>query len=241
MKPESGVKKGSMKTNQSIRLLAMCMATNLFLGRVSAQMTPDGGGADSMPVLPMTMTVVLVEFEARSGNQGNQLNWSTILESNLSHYELERSTSNQSFRTIATIKAKGSGSLAVSYVFTDENPSAGTNIYRLKMVDVRGGVKYSEHKLVNGNTRNLVSDAFRTYPNPARRGTAIHLDVPESGAYQVRLVSLQGRVVGVANLENTHGGGLSLVVPQGLHSGVYMVEAQCREKNQHYRQKIMIQ
>jgi hypothetical protein len=241
MNPESGVKKGSMKTNQSIRLLALCMATYLFLGRASAQMAPDGGGPDSMPVLPMTMTVVLVEFEARSGNQGNQLNWSTILESNLDHYELERSTSNQPFKTIATIKAKGSGSLAVNYVYTDKNPSTGTNIYRLKMVDVRGGVKYSEHKLVNGNTRNLVSDGFRTYPNPARRGTSIHLDVPEAGAYQVRFVSLQGMVLGVANLENNHGGGLSLVVPQGLTTGVYLLEAQCRENSQHFRQKIMIQ
>jgi hypothetical protein len=230
-----------MKTNQSIRLLAICMAANLLLGKSFAQMTPDGGGADSTPVLPMTMTVVLVEFEARSGNQGNQLSWSTILESNLSHYELERSSAGQPFRTIGTIKAKGSGSLAVSYMFTDERPVSGTNIYRLKMVDTRGGIKYSEHKLVNGNTRNLVSEAFRAYPSPARPGTALHVDVPEQGNYQVRLVSLHGLVVGLANLENSHGGGLRMEVPLGLTRGVYLVEAHCKENNQLYRQKIMIQ
>lgn len=219
----------------------MCVAANLFLGKSFAQMTPDGGGADSTPVLPMTMTVVLVEFEARSGNQGNQLSWSTILESNLSHYEVERASAGQPFHTIGTIKAKGSGSLAVSYVFTDERPVSGTNIYRLKMVDIRGGAKYSEHKLVNGNTRNLVSGAFRSYPNPAHPGTTLYLDVPEQGNYQVRLVSLLGRVVGVANLENSHGGRLSIMVPQGLNKGVYLVEAYCRENNQPFRQKIMIQ
>jgi hypothetical protein len=230
-----------MKTSSSTRLLAICMVMNLLLLKSFAHNSVSRNLSDSMPVIPFSMTVVVVEFEARSGNQGNQLKWSTILEANLSHYEIERSTPNQPFRKIGTIKAAGSGSLAVEYSFTDKNPAAGTNIYRLRMVDTRGGSKSSEHKLVNGNTQNLVSTAFQAYPNPARIGSMIRMNVPEAGMYQVRLVSLEGSVVYAANLDNNHGGGLSLGLPQGLRSGLYMIEAEAKEGGHRHLQKILIQ
>jgi hypothetical protein len=230
-----------MKTSSSTRLLAICMVMNLFLLKSFAQNSGSVNLNDSMTVIPFSMTVVVVEFEARSGNQGNQLKWSTILEANLSHYEIERSTPNQPFRKIGTIKAAGSGSLAVEYSFTDKNPAAGTNIYRLRMVDTRGGSKSSEHKLVNGNTQNLVSTGFQAYPNPARNGSMIRINVPGTGIYQLRLVGLDGGVVYAANLDNSHGGGLSLDLPKGLRSGLFMIDAVAKEGGHRYQQKILIQ
>lgn len=230
-----------MKMTVSIRLLATCMVAMLFLHKGFARNNAGAGATDSLPAVPFSMTVVLVQFEARSGNQGNQLTWSTILEANLSHYEIERSTSKQPFKKIGTLKAAGSGSVSVEYSFTDEQPDNGTNIYRLKMVDTRGGSKISEHKLVNGNMQNLESAGFRAYPNPARAGTAIQMSVPEPGAYHVRLVSLQGSVVHTAKLDNNHGGGLRLDIPQGLRNGMYLIDAVASDGNQHHQQKILIQ
>ena len=36
------------------------------------------------------MTVVFVEYEIVTKTQGNQINWSTILESNLAKYEIQK-------------------------------------------------------------------------------------------------------------------------------------------------------
>ena len=57
------------------------------------------------------MTVVFVEYEIVTKTQGNQINWSTILESNLAKYEIQRSAANQTFETIGTIQAKGTTSV----------------------------------------------------------------------------------------------------------------------------------
>ena len=52
------------------------------------------------------------------------------------------------------------------YTFNDFQPFAGNNYYRLKMIDLDGGYKYSELK-------NLAFDyrlKFQLYPNPSPTG-----------------------------------------------------------------------
>jgi hypothetical protein len=195
---------------------------------------------DSTKVVPYSMTVVITELNATGGSQGNQVNWTTILEANLSHYIVEKSSNNQPFVSIATIKGKGSSSVAVKYSFTDTKPSGNKNVYRLKMVDTRGGFRYSEHRVVNGNDLNLNGIAFHAYPNPARSGNAIQLDVPHPGNYAVRLVSLQGVVVKTEKLSNTHGSGLRIQLPANFN-GIYILEIVHTDVGDRYQQKILIQ
>lgn len=196
---------------------------------------------DSTPSNHFSMNVVIVEFEARSGGNGNQLRWSTILETNLSHYEIERSISNQPFRKIGTVDAAGSGSLSVEYSFTDNAPAKGTNVYRIRMVDTRGGSRLSEHKLVNGNTQVMVSAASRAYPNPATRGSHVRMTVPETGVYAVRLLSLQGHTVAQVSMDNAHGDGLGLQLPGDLPAGVYILHAFSEETQSIHQHKIVVQ
>lgn len=228
-----------MKTSSINRSLVFwvafsCICLKGFAGSLAAF-------SDSTQHPPFSMTVVFVDFQTRSGNQGNQINWSTILEANLSHYEIERSNSGQSFQKIGTIKATGTSSLTVSYTFTDKTPVQGTNIYRLKMVDTRGGTKISEHKLVNGNTQVWVSAPQMIYPNPARAGAAIRVNVAESGTYQLRLVSLQGKLLYSGNYENTDGQGFSVAIPGGASSGVYILDLVSVTNGHRATHKIVIQ
>jgi hypothetical protein len=222
-----------MKTYQ-IRLIAMLLLTGSLLGQNTF------AEEDSTRVVPYSMTVVITELNVSAGNQGNKLSWTTILEANLSHYIVEKSSNNQPFAGIATIKGKGSSSVAVSYSFTDTKPSGSKNVYRLKMVDTRGGVRYSEHRVVNGNDLNLNGIAFHAYPNPARSGNAIQMDVPQSGNYSVRLVSLQGVVVKTEKLSNSHGSGLRIQLPSNLN-GIYILEVVHTDDGDRYQQKILIQ
>lgn len=242
MQTESGVKKRhTMKTIISARILAILLVMTCTFTQGFSRNSFSGLSIDSTPAVPFSMTVVMVEFDVRSGSNGNQLSWATILEANLSHYEIERSTSNQPFKKIGTVKAAGTGSLSVAYSFSDKAPSHGTNIYRIRMVDTRGGAKFSEHKLVKGNTQLMVSNSSRAYPNPARRGAQVRMTVPESGVYVVRLVSLQGRVVLETTMENADSEGLGLELPQSLPAGIYVLDALSGETQSHHQHKIVIQ
>ena len=109
------------------------------------------------------------------------------------------------------------------------------------MVDTRGGARFSEHKLVKGNTQLMVSQSSRAYPNPARRGARVRMTVPEAGVYALRLVSLQGRVVLETTMENTDGETLGLDLPQYLPSGIYVLDAYSEEKQSRHQHKIVIQ
>jgi hypothetical protein len=230
-----------MKTIISARVLAILCTVASTITQVYSRDAVFSQSIDSTPSDRFSMNVVMVEFEAKPAGNGNQLRWSTILETNLSHYEIERSISNQPFKKIGTVKAAGSGSLSVEYTFTDNAPIKGTNVYRIRMVDTRGGSRLSEHKLVNGNAQALVSQASRAYPNPARRGTQVRMMVPETGVYAVRLISLQGQVVVQAAMDNTHGDGLGIQVPQDVPAGVYILHAFSEETQSLHQHKVIIQ
>jgi hypothetical protein len=230
-----------MKTIISARVLAMLIIVAASITKGYSRDAVFSQSIDSTPSDRFSMNVVMVEFEARPAGNGNQLRWSTILETNLSHYEIERSISNQPFKKIGTVKAAGSGSLSVEYTFTDNAPIKGTIVYRIRMVDTRGGSRLSEHKLVNGNAQAMVSQSSRAYPNPARRGTQVRMMVPETGVYAVRLISLQGQVVVQASMDNTHGDGLGLQVPQDVPAGVYILHAFSEETQSLHQHKVIIQ
>jgi hypothetical protein len=223
----------TMKSYQ-IRLIGILLLAGSLMGQKAF------AEEDSIKAIPYSMTVVITELNATGGSQGNQVNWTTILEANLSHYIVEKSSNNQPFAGIATIKGKGSSSVAVNYEFIDTKPSGNKNVYRLKMVDTRGGFRYSEHRVVNGNDLNLNGIAFHAYPNPARSGNVILMDVPHSGNYSVRLVSLQGVVVKTEKLSNTHGSGLRIQLPSNLE-GIYILEVVHIDGGDRYQQKILIQ
>lgn len=228
-----------MKTSSIIRVAGFWVAcTSAFLQAFAGK---QANLTDSLPVIPFSMNVVFVEFQARPGGQGHQISWTTILETNLSHYEIERSNSGQSFQSIATVKAQGSGGLAVPYTFTDKHPLPGNNIYRLKMVDTRGGSKLSEHKIVNGNGQVLVSAAPMVYPNPVRPGAAVRINVPESGNYQVRLLNLQGKVLQSYTREQKDGMGFSVDIPAQAGSGIYILDLYAEDGGQHWAHKVVLQ
>jgi hypothetical protein len=90
------------------------------------------------------LAVRLIDFSATKKNQSIQLNWQTATEQNAGWFEIERSQDGNAFASIAQIKAVGNATLMSNYSFEDGNPLAGTNYYRLKMVDLDGSVSYSK-------------------------------------------------------------------------------------------------
>jgi hypothetical protein len=110
-----------------------------------------------LTALPLT----LVEFTGEAKGGKTLLKWKTADEENTFVFEVERSTDGASFTKTGTVTAMGSG--AHSYSFTDENPMAGNNYYRLKMVDKDGRFTYSKTETV----KFAVKGGIQITPVPA--------------------------------------------------------------------------
>jgi hypothetical protein len=229
-----------MKASQSNIRFAFILAAGLLVNNSFAQQGNSGDSTNQLPVIPYSMTVVFVDFTISTSVQGNQINWSTILESNLAKYEIQRSTSNKPFETIGSLVAKGSNSISVNYSFTDSKPSAGNNIYRLKLIDTHNGIKYSENKIVNSGIQAMEIHGFNAYPNPAKAGSTLTLDISQSGQYDIAIHNINGKMMYAGNLFSSHVSSLSFKMPSNLTPGFYVVTITQSENQKRYQQKIMI-
>ncbi len=230
-----------MKTSQSNIVYTLFFSACFFVNKGHAQGSTSADSTNPLPIVPFSMTVVFVEFDITVKSNGNQINWSTILESNLAKYEIQRSTSNQSFETIATVQAKGSNAVTVNYTYTDTKPLNGKNIYRLKMVDTRNGVQYTANKIISGNMQAIEMQGFQVYPNPARPGSSLTLNVNNAGKFAVRIINLTGKVIFTTQVVNAHFSPFNMQVPANFSAGLYVIDITEVGNNQHYQQKIIIQ
>ncbi|SEJ00577.1 Por secretion system C-terminal sorting domain-containing protein [Dyadobacter sp. SG02] len=157
------------------------------------------------------MPVTLVSFEAKAEGQTALLNWATTMETNSDRFEIERSQNGRSWVKIGTKRSRGESSVLVRYDFTDANPAAGENLYRLKMIDFDGTFAYSSLQSLTFGEGNLVP----VYPNPA------NAFITFKNAAQIREVSVRNlsgaHVLGTRKLE---GGSLDV---SGLEAGLYLI------------------
>lgn len=96
-------------------------------------------GLDLEGVLP----VELLTFTGEAAGNDVVLNWTTAMEENSDRFEIEHRTPTADFTTIGQVTAAGNSSVRRDYTFTDANPSAGANDYRLRMIDTDGSVSFS--------------------------------------------------------------------------------------------------
>jgi len=111
-------------------------------------------------VLPITWA----SFEASKIDKGVILDWKTASEQNTSHFIAERSPDAIHFDSIGYVRAAGNSAIIRSYFFTDKQPMAGINYYRLKQVDIDGRYSYS---VIRNVTIKVNKAALVIYPNPA--------------------------------------------------------------------------
>ena len=113
----------------------------------------ENGGQNrlSMDMSITTLPVQLKKFTVTAVNKTAVLNWITAVETNVSHYQVERSANGIDFTTIQTISA-GIGQGDKTYRWTDPAPLPGNNYYRLKMVDNNLIYRYSAVMRINFQT-----------------------------------------------------------------------------------------
>jgi len=141
------------------RLLSATGAINLENNTISDFENP----------LPVTLT----NFTVRKAEmQTAMLEWATTAETNSDRFEIQRSKNGKIWDQLAVVNAKGESSNLVKYQYKDTKPEAGTNLYRLKMVDRDASFAYSRIQSAEFN----VALTTVLYPNPAVDYLTLHVD-----------------------------------------------------------------
>lgn len=117
-----------------------------------------GRGEIKTPELP----VELIKFEVKKDNGKASLEWKTASEQNSVQYEIERSSDGINFNKLGEIKILGNSETVREYNYLDISPNAGSNYYRLKIVDYDGSYEYSDVATMSFGTDIVIMVA----PNP---------------------------------------------------------------------------
>jgi surface protein len=105
-------------------------------------------------------------FNAEKQNGNIVLSWSTASESNNKGFSLQRSTDGANWTTLSFISSQATGgnsSIQLNYHYSDADPAAGRNYYRLLQEDNSGKLIVSG--VVSLEYANKTS--LKVYPNPA--------------------------------------------------------------------------
>lgn len=153
---------------------------------------------DNGQLLPLD----LLTFDARKDGDKVLLDWETMREVNTAAFVVESSRDRVHFLEVGQVQAAGNSELPLRYSFEDGRPDWTAQVlhYRLKMVDLDGGIAYSP-------VRTVVMDAgmvpqVHCYPNPAHGQVRIEvLGGENTGSTRLSLANSLGQIVWEQALE----------------------------------------
>ena len=190
------------------------------VGNQDRSLGGSGVGAPPPPPLPVT----LLSFNVNMVPQGVQLNWSTALEINNSHFTLERSSENLNFAPIAIVTGAGNSNTLLNYSWLDESPLIGTGYYRLIQTDFDGGQKiYGPVCMRTGDTP-LSFSLLNVYPNPSSGNFYFTYHSEMRCRTELEVMNSQGKVILTNVLNSMRGINFAEIDEDDLTAkGIYFV------------------
>ncbi|MCF0050561.1 T9SS type A sorting domain-containing protein [Dyadobacter sp. LJ53] len=136
-------------------------------------------------VLPVT----LIDFDASMQENEIVLSWSTSYESNSDFFEVQHSGNGKEWQTIGRVAAVQQSNEVHSYVYVHRSPLAGSNFYRLRIVDQDGTFAFSR---ITNAWKSQLSVVF--FPNPVSDWLSIEVK-GLSPIKSIRVVNPKGQSV----------------------------------------------
>ncbi len=166
------------------------------------------------------------------------LNWTTLNEQNLSHYNVTHSIDGIRFMKIGQVSAGiKTPEQYCHYTFKHTTPVLGLNYYRLEQVDVDGNLNYSALKqIVWGNNEHH----YTIYPQPAAEHIRVQVQLNNPVELNAQITDMTGKLVAESTVISKKGINDMNINIQTLAQGVYIL--QIFENNQlAHTQKVIIQ
>jgi len=171
--------------------------------------SPPGG------ILP----IILSSFGGQKQNNEVRLDWSSSLETNFSHFIVERSGGATNFSALQTVSANTSH----HYELIDEHPLSGRNFYRLKMVDNDGSVAYS--KTIAVDMGNLVQQVS-VWPNPTTGDVIVRIDATTVLTETLTIINSAGATVFKQEMILRKGTNENQINLSAVPKGMYFIQLQ---------------
>lgn len=173
------------------------------------------------------LPIELIDISAIGIEDHIKVVWNVASESNLSHYELERSEDGTDFELIATLDAEKDTTNTLSYQHDDYDVRGFQHYYyRVHSVDLDGKYEYTPVVVasIDGYGEGFNENAVSIYPNPTTSNTAvaIHADMQMSIAMTVMTAS--GQLVQEQKLLLNSGNTIVNLASNQWANGVYFVE-----------------
>jgi hypothetical protein len=166
----------------------------------------------------------------QAGN--NILEWSSMNESGIKNYELQRSPDGIMFNTIVTAPGRNDYRTA-TYSHNDPVATIGsesTFYYRIKLVDEKGNARYTR---VVALDNSIVRLSFKVLGNPFTNRLAVSLNLGADEPVVLSLYDSRGALVRKQQFSGTEGmNTLSVGNVDALAKGMYVIEAVVNRQRQ---------
>ena len=167
------------------------------------------------------LPVLLSSFNVMNDNCQASLSWTTTLEQNAQNFNVQTSTDNVNFHTVAIIPAADS---PATY-HTNVSQMARQAFYRLQMVDKDGKTAYSTVDLLT-LTCLTTANQLVLFPNPRMNGNQLQAKFtsPDArGRDELQVFDAKGMKVYSQTVNVNSGVNLYTLNIEGLAKGVYTV------------------
>ena len=166
------------------------------------------------------LPISMLSFSASQREKGIAVDWKVAGETNMAYYEIEKSTTGLSFTKKATVNVSKPTANSNSYQWIDNEPKAGSNYYRVKMVEKSGKTELSKIVKVFVDSRH---QGISIFPNPVKGNTiGLQLMNVDKATYQIKLYNSNGQQQYATSL--THSGGSAtqtMRLQSNLKKGTY--------------------
>lgn len=154
-------------------------------------------------VLPIEMGDLTA---TRVDHKHNLLRWSTFVEIQSSHFEIERRLDDR-WQYIGRVSAHGYSDDIVHYHYSDEDSSdPGMYHYRLRLVDIDGSYAYSD--VVSLQVKDALGVDLRYYPNPTSSLLHLTYTTRQEGSVVVEISDMSGAIVDRLELASDRAAGI---------------------------------
>ena len=143
-----------------------------------------------------TLPLQLVSFTATEKDSKVKLDWFTEEESNIQMYTIERSGEGRIFYPLSGKQPLNGPSN--QYSVLDEQPSPGTNYYRLKIAEQNGAIKYSRVAKVQVDRYHTI----KLSPSPWSPGKDLLIENPSKHSLSIWFYNAAGELTATAKTKS---------------------------------------
>jgi hypothetical protein len=152
-------------------------------------------------VLPVTFAGF--EGNLRSNHEVD-LSWNTMMERDIDHYEVERSSDGLDFAEIGSLPCKttiNTNAYQLNYQFTDNSPLPGTSYYRIKVIGKDNYVNLSPIVQINNNQ----IQGIKIFPTVIQNNTVFVETDKTLRAARLEFFDLSGKKISETAWESLNG------------------------------------